>query len=184
MPDWSSEAKVASAPRRRLSPALPTTRFSLILQSNTSNPWVICFGTRLQQGNLVEPNLGALTRSCRSLRSSAAYMGYAELAKRCEEVDGQLELIRSQAAAPRPIIERLQCLFEGIKASFSEVEAPRNAVGQMTGVDVGAASEAESVKPGTTGERRSTGGPPVRRGAPVRRGSRCRQNHADRPVNA
>ncbi len=110
-----------------------------------------------EQGNLVEPNLGALTRLCRSLRSSAAYMGYAELARRCEEVDGQLELIRSQAAAPRPMIERLQCLFEGIKKSFSEVEAPRNAVGQMAGEDVGAASEAENVKPGARGERRSGG---------------------------
>ena len=111
-------------------------------------------------------------------------MGYAELAKRCEEVDGELELIRSQASAPRPIIERLQCLFEGIKASFSEVEVARNAVGQMAGVDVGAASEAESVKPGATREPPVHGRPPVRRGAPVRRGSRCRQNHADRPVNA
>ena len=59
-------------------------------------------------------------------------MGYAELAKRCEEVDGQLELIRNQGAAPPPMIERIQCLFEGIKASFSEVEAPRDAAGQMT----------------------------------------------------
>jgi two-component system chemotaxis sensor kinase CheA len=108
-----------------------------------------------EQGKFVEPNLGALTRSCRSLRSSAAYMGYAELAKRCGEVDGQLEMIRNQGAAPLPMIERIQSLFEGIKASFSDVETPRDAAGQLTGMDVGAASKAASVKPGTAAERRA-----------------------------
>ena len=110
-----------------------------------------------KQASLVEPGLGALTRLCRSLRTSAAYMGYAELAKRCEEVDGQLEIIRNEAAAPGPIIEGIQCLFESIKKCFSEIEAPRYAVGQSTGEDAGAASAAESVEPGATGERRSTG---------------------------
>lgn len=109
------------------------------------------------QGNLVEPTLGALTRLCRSLRSSAAYMGYDELAKRCEEVDGQLELFRGQSAAPRPTIESIQCLFEAVKGSFAKVDAPRNAVGQMTGEAVGAANAAEAVGPGAAGERRSTG---------------------------
>jgi two-component system, chemotaxis family, sensor kinase CheA len=109
-----------------------------------------------RQGDLVEPNLGVLRRSCRSLRSSAAYMGHTELARRCEEVDGQLELIRSQAAL-RPIIERLQGSFEDIKASFTEVEESRHAIGRMAGKETGAASEVESAKPGVTPERRSTG---------------------------
>ena len=126
---------------------------------NSAKQYIESMGDLLRdasrQGKFVEPNLGALTRSCRSLRSSAAYMGYAELARRCEEVDGQLEMIRNQGAAPLPMIERIQCLFESIKASFSEVETPRDVAGQATGVDVGAASEAANVNPGTTGERRS-----------------------------
>jgi two-component system chemotaxis sensor kinase CheA len=77
------------------------------------------------------------------------------LAKRCEEVDGQLELIRKQGAAPQPMIERIQCLFEGIKASFWEVAAPRHAVGQITGIDVGTSSKTANVEPGTTGARPS-----------------------------
>jgi two-component system chemotaxis sensor kinase CheA len=107
------------------------------------------------QGNLIEPNLGALARSCQSLRSSATYMGYAELAKRCEEVEGRLELIRSQAAPPQAIIEALQRLLERIKDSFSALEA--SAAGPMTGVDVCAASAAESLKPGATEDRRVAG---------------------------
>jgi two-component system chemotaxis sensor kinase CheA len=108
-----------------------------------------------EQGNLAESSVGALTRLCRSLRSSAAYMGYAELAKRCEEADSQLELIRSQARAPGPIIERFQCLFGRIKESFSSLEAP--AAGQMTGEDAGAASAAEILKTPAPGERRLAG---------------------------
>jgi len=127
---------------------------------NSAKQYIESMGDLLRdasrQGSLVEPNLGALTRSCRSLRSSAEYMGYAELARRCEEVDGQLELIRNQGAAPLPTIERIQCLFQDIKASFAEVEAPRNVAGKATGVDVGATSKAPSVKPGATGDRRSS----------------------------
>ncbi len=60
----------------------------------------------------------------------------------------------------RPIIEGIQCLFESIKKSFSEMEAPRYAVGQSTGEDAGAASAAESVNlapPGNAGPRGTAG---------------------------
>ncbi len=161
---------------------------------SSANQYIESMGDLLRggalQGNLVEPNLGVLTRACRSLRSSAAYMGYAELAKRCEEVDGQLELIRNQGAVSQPMIERIQCLFESIKTSFSEVgNSSRGGwADDQRGCwrcGHGCNREARHHR-GTSFRRRpaSHRGPPGGRGSPGRRGSHCRQNDADRSVHA
>ncbi len=101
-----------------------------------------------EQGCLIEPNLGSLLRAFRSLKSSASYMGYQELAKRCEDVDADLgSQLRGAEAHPEPIIERTLRSFDDIKRLVAALETPQEATSQAAGGRAAAEALSDAVQP-------------------------------------